>query len=282
MMKKHLPKGLVVSVAVISMVLSYGAHAQENRSLNDRFQVFGGAWFTDQDRTFRIEDINTGTGVTIDLENLGLDDSDEVPFYGFLWRISRGWRLEMSGTDVDNSDTIAIDPVVVSGITLVPGGSATASFDTNLIVARLGYAFIANERGDLGFSLGVSYIDAEVSVAGSLGTEATSVNEQVDGFVPTIGLFGGVALSERWSLSGRVSAIQISELGDIEDGSWVDAYGAVVYRPFRNVGFGLGYKFLEADVEGTFRDGGDEFRGKLDWEYDGPVAFIEIGFGALR
>ena len=266
------------------MAWNYGSQAQEiNRSLNDRVQIAGGAWFLDMDRKLRVEDRDTGRSVSIDFDDLGLDDSDEAALLGALVRLSRRWRLDVSAASVDNSDTLAINPIVIGGRTLVPGASAGLKFSTDLVIARVGFAFVANEKGEFGVSLGASYIDAEARADASVGGAAVGdVRESVDGVIPTLGLFGTVALSEKWSITGRVSGIAISELGDIEDGNWLDASASVVYRPFENIGFGLGYSFLDADVEGDFSSGGDEFRGKVEFDYNGPLAFIEIGFGSVR
>jgi len=275
---------LITIFALTTMAWNYGSQAQEiNRSLNDRVQIAGGAWFLDMDRKLRVEDRDTGRSVSIDFDDLGLDDSDEAALLGALVRLSRRWRLDVSAASVDNSDTLAINPIVIGGRTLVPGASAGLKFSTDLVIARVGFAFVANEKGEFGVSLGASYIDAEARADASVGGAAVGdVRESVDGVIPTLGLFGTVALSEKWSITGRVSGIAISELGDIEDGNWLDASASVVYRPFENIGFGLGYSFLDADVEGDFSSGGDEFRGKVEFDYNGPLAFIEIGFGSVR
>jgi hypothetical protein len=281
-MKTFSPARVLLLTASLAPLSWSPAAVAANRSLNDRFQLFGGMWFVDQNRKFTIEGPQPGDRIKLDIENLGLDTSDETGMGGFLWRISQRFRLEAFTMKVDNSDTATTEPVVIGGVTLVPGGSSSLSFSTDMAIARLGFSFIANEQAELGVSLGGSWVDAEVRISANLGDRARGIREQVDGVIPTVGMYGAYALSETWSLHGRFSALNIEELGNLDKGSWVEMAASVVYRPFQNVGFGLAYKWLDADAESSFREQGVRFEDKLEWDYRGPFAFIEIGLGSLR
>lgn len=90
--------------------------------------------------------------------------------------------------------------------------------------------------------------------------------------LPTIGIYITQALSPKWSLAGRFGGIGLST-GDF-DGTVVDAMGAVEFRPWQNVGFGLAYMYNDADAKLKDVGGGVE----VEWNYKGPFAYLTLGF----
>ena len=56
-----------------------------------------------------------------------------------------------------------------------------------------------------------------------------------------------------------------------------DAKGAVEFRPWKNVGFGLAYTYNDADIT-VEKDSGDT---DVKWTYQGPFAYLTLGFGTV-
>jgi hypothetical protein len=81
-----------------------------------------------------------------------------------------------------------------------------------------------------------------------------------------------------WSISGRLSGIGL-EIGDDFDGNLINASGAVEFRPWKNLGFGLAYLYSSADA--TLNDVGQDGVA-VEWTYQGPFAFLTLGFGEVR
>ncbi len=264
----------ISSLAILTV--AGGGQAQElNPTLTDRVQLFGGAWFTNKDESVTVTD-DDGTRVKLDFQGLGFDDSETVPAFGGILRLNRRWRLDVFASGVENSTRITLPDGLppVGGDRIDPGESVDAEFNVDFVAARVGFAFVANDTAELGVALGAAFIDAEASA--STSRERFAVSES--GAVPTLGLFGTLALSPRWALRGHVSAFSIEQFGSIDEGKLFDVSGAITYRPFRNVGFGLAYHYIDGDVEADRRNGEIE----VDWTTQGPMAFVELGFGSTR
>ncbi len=77
-------------------------------------------------------------------------------------------------------------------------------------------------------------------------------------------------LRARWNLRGHAQFFYIT--ADNYSGSLVDALFGAVYNTFKNVGFRVGYNFMDLDIDSTDQD----WTGRLDIDYQGVVAFINI------
>jgi len=97
--------------------------------------------------------------------------------------------------------------------------------------------------------------------------------------LPVLGLYVDHALSPMWSISGRVSGVGLT-IGDDFDGNLINASGGVEVRPWKNVGFGLAYLYSSADAK--LNNVIDDKAVNVDWTYQGPFAFVTLGFGEVR
>lgn len=57
-------------------------------------------------------------------------------------------------------------------------------------------------------------------------------------------------------------------------GSLIDAQIGFEARVLKNIGVGLGYRYAGYRVKARKND----WRGKLDYSYSGPMAYIELAF----
>ncbi len=263
-------------IALAAAVASQCASAQEvNPELTDRVQIFAGAWFVNKDENLTVKE-NDGTRVDVDFQGLGFDDSETTGAIGGVARFTKRLRLDVFASSLESSSVLTFPEGIppVGGDRIRPGDSASARFEAQFIAARLGFAFVANDQAELGVSLGAAYLDAEASA--ETAAERFSVSET--GAVPTVGLFGTLALSPKWALRGRASVFNIEHFGSVDEGNLYDVLGAVTFRPVRNLGVGVGYGYISGDVE-VDRSGGEV---EVDWSYHGPMAFAEFGFGSTR
>jgi hypothetical protein len=91
--------------------------------------------------------------------------------------------------------------------------------------------------------------------------------------LPTVGLFGSVALAPGLALNGRADVFSLSHR-DI-DGRLLNLQANVTWHFTPNFGIGAGYRFTDYKVESGRSE---DFRGRLEYEFRGPQLFVDARF----
>jgi hypothetical protein len=91
--------------------------------------------------------------------------------------------------------------------------------------------------------------------------------------LPTVGLFGSVALAPGVALNGRADVFSFNHRG--YDGRLLNLQANVTWHFTPNIGIGAGYRLNDYRVEA---DRGEDFRGRLDYEFRGPIVFVDARF----
>ena len=277
-----LKKSLVVIPMVIISAQPFLASADSSYTgihpaQNSVLLLGGGAFFSNTDYSVKFDSVGDGS-TEIDLDDLGVDTDKTVPF-GFLrWRFTDRWRLEGNYFSTDNSGLNQITKDIEWGDAIYNvGASVKISTDTELARVAVGYSFLKNDRAELGAGLGLHYLDWETKLTGNAtidGNPVISHNEtaSVNGFAPNLAFFGNYAFNERWLLTGRFD--WISAEVDNFDGSLYRFGGAIMYQPFKHVGFGAGFDYVDVDVD-------YEKKGKktsISGDVYGPLLFVTLNF----
>ena len=90
--------------------------------------------------------------------------------------------------------------------------------------------------------------------------------------LPVVGVRGMWRLGDKVYLDAQAQYFSLA-IDDIK-GSLYNYRAALVWQPTRRIGLGLGYDAFGVDVD--LRK--DDFRGKVDWVYRGPQAFVSVAF----
>ena len=266
-------KRLIVATLAAALVFC-AASAQAasiNPTLDDRFQVRLGPFFASIDSKVKVS-----SGQEVDLEER-FDDSETTGAIYLGWRVTPRISLEFGYSQVtrEASETLS-QSVPLGDVAVLPAGSTVSGeFNTRLYRLNAGYSVFRNERSELGLSLGVAALNLEDRIDFSLGGGPAVVLLDDDTTDPlgTIGIFGTYAFNAQWLVTGRVGYLGF-DFGDIGGKIW-DAFGAVEYRPWKNVGFGLAYVYTDADIEVQ------ESNVDVDFTYSGPFAYVTLGFGTV-
>jgi len=247
-----------------------GIHPTQNSVL----QLGAGAFFSNTDYSASFGSVGDGSN-EVDLDNLGMDTDKTVPF-GFLrWRFTDRWRFEANYFSTDNSGSNQVKDIEWGGATY--NGDVKVSNDTKLARAAVGYSFLKNDQAELGAGVGLHYLDWKTELSGNATKDGTPVfshseTASVDGFAPNLAFFGNYAFNEQWLLTGRFDWIS-AEINNFS-GSLKRFGAAVMYQPFKNVGFGLGYDYLDVDVDYKKNDKKTSINGDVY----GPQLFVTLNF----
>ena len=274
---------ITASLAIIGLLTAPAAWAQTeggalNPILEDRFTLRIGAYFENVDSAAAKFNPDLGLSGKIDLERAGLDDDDASLFIDGRWRFADRWHLGLSyyGTDRSGSSIVAGD--IEFGDLLIPvDGVVDSSFQADIYVADIGYSFIKTPRSEFGVRLGLHAADLDVGLigrgtVGPVEVELGSSSTDTLAPLPNIGLFGAYAFTPQLSVSASLGYLTLSY--DKFDGEIKVASAALDYRFSKNFGVGLGYSFLDLNLDV------DEpvFDERYELEYRGPVLFLSAGF----
>ncbi|HBE92523.1 MAG TPA: hypothetical protein DDW55_08330 [Gammaproteobacteria bacterium] len=267
-------KKTALATAVSLALISASAQAAPlNPTVHDRLALRFGPFFPS---------IETSIKVGSEQHNYEdfLDDSETTGAIKGIWRISKHFRLNFGYWAVNRESSDSLDHNINIGPITVPAGTAIgATFDSSMATAALGWSFVHTDTTEFGVDLGVAALGLKselgATVPGIGNASFTAFDETYP--LPVIGVYLTHALSSKWSLGGRFGGIGL-DIGDDFEGTVIDAMGAVEFRPWQNVGFGLAYIYNNADAKLKNVDKGID----VEWNYQGPFAYLTLGFGSVN
>ena len=258
--------GIFVSGVAAGQPANWTVHP----GLQDRWTLEVDAYFPEMKTTAHF-DSALGPGTSISFEDdLGLDDrKTQAAILGRV-RLGERWRIEAEYFALNRSGSRAINRTINWGGNIYPIGiTVNSEFDSDIYRLSGGYSFIKDAQAELGVALGLHVTDFTMSLAGANVSQRTG---DALAPLPTIGLYGSYAITPRWLLSGRVDFFSLN-YNDF-DGSLVNAVAGVDYRFTRNFGIGLGYRYVDYDLDVTR----SSFTGGVKYEFSGPVLYIVGSF----
>lgn len=275
-MKKYLVLLLGASMLAGSQfAYAVDADADANPVFTNRVLLGAGAFWASTDAIIGAEDLNSPLTAEINFNELGLDESDATVMAYALLRLGNRWRIELDYANIEQEGSGYLDSVDVGAITVPVGGTIASYVNTRFITTRLGFSVVRNETLELGVSAGVSAASIEAGVAGSIeGVGSGSGDVSADVPLPSLGIYGTLALTKKLSIGGRAGLFSI-ELGD-DTGDLQDFFASIDYFFTKNVGVGLAYKYIDIDVK--IKE--DTYRQVYKINQSGPVAYLTIGFGS--
>ena len=230
--------------------------------------------------TVRIDATATARpGSSIRLEDdLDLDDRKGTPYLGLGMRLGERWRLELEYYALKRTATKTISRQVDFGDVSFPvGAQLTSEFNSTIFRATGGYSFYKEPNAEAGVGFGLHITDFTTQLSGQgtgVLTGAGFQREAHDALVPlpTVGLYGSYKLTDMLMLRGRVDFLSLN-YGDY-DGRLINWLAALDWRFSKNVGAGVGYRYVDYRVDATKSD----FTGEVKYAFKGPTIFVNMGF----
>jgi hypothetical protein len=248
-------------LALLILPLCVGAGAlsaqqAQNNHLYDKFQLDLSGTVVVLGSNFRV-DGSQGAGTDVDGESvLGLPSTKIQPRASLRWRPGRRHELEIGYQFARRSgDKTLADSVVFDDSTYQAGANIHTVFNTDQAFLTYRYAFLAHERTQIGFGIGLGAfffklgIDALVDGSGGGQSDSVSISRKVSfvGPIGSLGLYGRFLSGEHWLFEADIRGIAIKV--DRIRAAVGEASGAVRYYASRNVGIELGYGISAVKVE---------------------------------
>jgi len=218
-------------------------------------------------------------GSSISLEDeLDLSDRKGTPYVNLGMRLGDAWRLEFEYYSLKRSANKTLTRTINWGDTTFPvGANLTSQFDSTIYRITGGWSFVKNQQAEAGVGFGLHITDFTTQLSGQ-GTGVLSgtgfQREAHDALVPlpTVGLYGTYVVTPQVMLRGRVDFLSLKYQD--YDGRLLNWMAAVDWRFSKNVGAGLGYRYVDYKLEATKTD----FTGEVKYTFKGPTIFINAAF----
>lgn len=268
--------GLFVGGLLTSGV--YAGGGAINPILDDTFTFRLGASYLDLDGKFS----STLKGQSMDkleTDALDLDDADTQPYFGARWRFTDRWRLTFDylGLDTEGRVQRDFDRLIFGTIDVSGFLAVETSLKTDFYITQIGYSFLKNERAELGIGAGLHVVNLDTSLKVSAAVNNASGSVQSDTAdwtapLPDIIGFGTYAFTPKLSIEGGIAWFGLNY--DDYSGDLVSASAAVEYRLTDHWGVGLGYTYIDMDLDVERSSREDNY----NLEYQGPVLYVSAGF----
>jgi hypothetical protein len=228
--------------------------------------------------------INNAAGVTFNAEELFDLDSRLTVFRAeAMYRPGKSLRHQLDFTYAsyhrDGSATLDED-IDINGVTYPVGARVNSNFDFDIIRGSYSYAILQDERMRIAVGLGVYAVPLKYG----LDIESSGSRSSVKGAdttlpLPALALRGEFQLIPKLFLNASLDAMYL----DVSSfkGSLLDVNLALEYRPWKHVGFGLGYNGMSVHVEAEDDSSsypGVDFVGNVDVRFSGLMLYGKFSF----
>lgn len=249
-----------------------GSLALADTSGWDRFALTMSGYKPSIDTQVRFDASDQLSGTDLDLEDdLQLDDSETLTQYYASLRITRRITLEGSYFELGRSAQTALNGSIQFGDTAFPVNlDVTTSFEADVATLGLGWAFLHTDKVELSATAGGYWMSLAAGIDSAISGQAEVA--EADSVLPMAGLSFGWNLTPKLQLTlhGEYLSVDYKDF----DGSIINLRAGLRYRVLEYVGVGVGYDWLEVDVESTDAS----FSGLVNYRQWGPKAFLSLRF----
>jgi len=263
---------LFLLLVSLGFLVTANAAADESPDLfSAEWSISVGAFRPQIDTSIRVDGALGILGTEINMETLGLDDTEVLPSLGIDWQINHRHSLWSYYFEVKRSGFSNTDIIIRVGDTEFPvNTNINAFFNAKVFALGYGYAFVNDPDKFFGFQVGLNVQDIGFGIEGENGILAETAEATAP--LPTFGFVGGYRLSEHWYLSGNAGYFAAKI--DTYDGAITQYEARLDYAIGEHVMVGLAFQNLKVDVSST----DSRWVGNLLYEYQGPSVNFRYNF----
>lgn len=252
------------------------------KGMDERLRVDVGGFFQKFTTTIRVDSESAGRGTEVSLEDdLGLDSTQANFRADGYWRFGRRSRIEFAYTGWNRKADRVIDrDIIIDDTTYHAGATVDSRLKVSLVELYYAYSFWNTPKFEAGLSLGASVLfnkasfEGEGTISGGGGStsgEFSSEARSLTAPVPALGAHVRFTIVPDLLLSARVRGLG-AEINDV-DASSLQGRVALDYYPWKNVGIGAAYDYLNIDLEEK-----SDPSVAFDYEYSGPMVYVSVVF----
>jgi outer membrane protein len=260
-----------------SIGLAYNADLFQPRDYDSGYKFLAseirfGAFSSNIETKVLRDAANGQPGDELDLEDfLGVADRETVIQFDALFRVAYYHRLELGYFELQRRSPTELERDIEFGDqTFLAGTTVETLSDSRLLRLGYSYSLMRDNQKELGVTAGLSYSRFEVKLNADETQQAERV--RVEAPLPTMGVFGSVALGTSWRLGADIQLFALDF--DRYDG-FISYLSLGLDRKFGDVfNAGIGYNFYGMRLKAKDED----LRGTLRIRYHGPKVFLSANF----
>jgi hypothetical protein len=206
--------------------------------------------------------------------DLGWPGTNRMGLVELMFRLRERNRIRVDYLQINRAATVTLDRTIIFGNETFACSFTPCDFQSSLDWKSESftytYAFLQNERFELGVGAGVHFEQGDLIGLSQalLERHETSVSFGV----PTAALDGIWNISRRFAFTARAQYVRASLNGF--SGSLADYHGDFQYRWRRNFAIGVGYSYFRQSYENVAHTN----TGLLIMAIQGPQAFLRVSF----
>jgi hypothetical protein len=247
--------------------------------LDNDFIIQASLYLPRVDSSVRVDGNNGTIGTEVDFESdLGLDKRATLPAFLVEWRPGDDWVFSGEYYALGRDSTYNIDRELTVGDTVYPvNATLGAGFDSDIYRFTVGNRIFQGENYEVGLAVGLHgtnfaiYIEGEGDVNGNPG-QFRSESRSVFAPLPTVGIFAAAEPVEKLYLGARFDWLSLTI--DDYSGRLINTEFTAAYRIHKNIDIGATYRFVNYRV----RVEKDNWNGKVNYQFQGPALFLQVGF----
>jgi len=238
------------------------------RPLELRASFLGSRLVTDA----RHDAVDGPAGDDVSFEDfLGVSDRETLLQLDVRYRLAFYHRLDLGYSENDRRTESTLQRDFDFGDETFPAGTAVTSFfDARRFRLAYGYSLMRDDQKELGVSFGLTHTRFEVEISAPETGQRERVD--IDTPLPTMGVFGALALGRQWQLSAEIDLFAL----DFDRYSGYSGRAVInLDRRFGDrVSAGIGYNYYATRLEGETED----LRGVFRTRNYGPTASVVWSF----
>ncbi len=238
-------KILAISICLVSLT---AVGEPVNPGLYDTWQFSFGV--LDQRADMKIRSTRAGDPpIDIDLDNLGLSDSEVVPQIGARWRMNDRWAMNFvySGFNIKSNKTVD-RTFNFDGVEYPINATLKSKIDIDLYVFAIDYSFGRSDTTEWGLGLGIHAIGFSTDISGNFNNVPLAASsEDFLAPLPNARIFVRHAFTPKLlgSVSGGWLGIKVGKY----DGALIVASATLDYRFTDRWSLGLNYQLTDIDLD---------------------------------
>jgi hypothetical protein len=203
--------------------------------------------------------------------DLGFKPSENDGLVDLMFRLRERNRIDVGYLELDEAATTTVSrPIVFGNEVFNPGSVVSTSLQWRVMSFSWTYAFIQNDRFELGAGLGVHMMDLDVR--GTAPATFSNYETSIAGAVPTPIIDTAWRVTRRISLTARAQYLKAASSGT--SGSLGDFHADAQFRWVPNLSIGAGYSQLRLNLASVTGSN----PGLLSIRLRGPEIFLRASF----